>query len=173
MIREEEVYKIGKIGKPHGVKGEVTFTFDDDIFDRVDAEYLILRIDGILVPFFMEEYRFRTDESALVKFCDIDTQERARELTNCEVFFPRQLADDDVEHLSWAQIIGYRLIDDNTGATVGEIHAIDDSTINMLFEVVNQEGKEILIPASEELITEINTQHREIHANLPEGLLEL
>jgi len=173
MIREEEVYKIGKIGKPHGVKGEVTFTFDDDIFDRVDAEYLILRIDGILVPFFMEEYRFRTDESALVKFCDIDTQERARELTNCEVFFPRQLADDDVEHLSWAQIIGYRLIDDNTGAIVGEIHAIDDSTINMLFEVVNQEGKEILIPASEELITEINTQHREIHANLPEGLLEL
>ena len=173
MIREEEVYKIGRIGKPHGVKGEVTFTFDDDIFDRVDAEYLILRIDGILVPFFMEEYRFRTDESALVKFCDIDTQERARELTNCEVFFPRQLADGDEEHLSWAQIIGYRLIDDNTGTTIGEIHSIDDSTINMLFEVINQEGKEILIPASEDLITEINTQQREIHVNLPEGLLEL
>ena len=42
MIKKEEVYKIGRIGKTHGVKGEVTFNFDDDVFDRVDAEYLIL-----------------------------------------------------------------------------------------------------------------------------------
>ena len=55
MIREEDVYKIGKIGKPHGVAGEVTFRFTDDVFDRVDADYLVLMVDGILVPFFMEE----------------------------------------------------------------------------------------------------------------------
>ena len=81
MIRQEEVYKIGKIGKPHGVKGEVSLRFSDDVFDRVDAEYLVLEVDGILVPFFMEEYRFRTDEVALVKFEGIDTVERAAELT--------------------------------------------------------------------------------------------
>ena len=56
MIKAEEVYKIGRLGKAHGVKGEVSFQFDDDIFDRVDADYLVLDIDGILVPFFMEEY---------------------------------------------------------------------------------------------------------------------
>ena len=89
MIKKEEVYKIGRIGKAHGVKGEVSFNFDDDVFDRVEAEYLILEVDGILVPFFMEEYRFRSDSTALVKFEDIDTQERARELTNCDVYFPR------------------------------------------------------------------------------------
>ena len=49
--------------------------FSDDVFDRVDAEYVVLMLDGILVPFFFEEYRFRTDETAIVKFCDIDTQE--------------------------------------------------------------------------------------------------
>ena len=59
MIRKEEVYKIGRLGKSHGVKGEVSLQFTDDVFDRVEAEYLILDIDGILVPFFMEEYRFR------------------------------------------------------------------------------------------------------------------
>lgn len=88
MIRQEEVYKIGRLGKAHGVKGEVTFQFDDDVFDRTDAEYLILDIDGILVPFFMEEYRFRSDSLALVKFCDVDTQERASELTGSNVYFP-------------------------------------------------------------------------------------
>lgn len=51
MIRKEEVFKIGTINKPHGVKGEVSFTFTDDIFDRVDCDYLILLLDGILVPF--------------------------------------------------------------------------------------------------------------------------
>ena len=48
MIKPEEVYKIGRLGKAHGVKGEVSFQFDDDIFDRVDADYLVLDIDGIL-----------------------------------------------------------------------------------------------------------------------------
>ena len=73
MIKKEEVYKIGRLGKAHGVKGEVSLQFDDDIFDRVDADYLVLEIDGILVPFFMEEYRFRSDVVALVKFCDVDS----------------------------------------------------------------------------------------------------
>ena len=88
MIKKEDVYKIGRIGKAHGVKGEVSFLFDDDVFDRADADYLVLELDGILVPFFMEEYRFRSDSTALVKFEDIDTQDRARELTNCDVYFP-------------------------------------------------------------------------------------
>ena len=44
MIRRDEVYKIGKLGKPHGVKGEITFAITDDVFDRVDAEYLYLFI---------------------------------------------------------------------------------------------------------------------------------
>ena len=55
MIRTEEVYKIGKIGKPHGVRGEVSLMFSDDVFDRVDADYLVLMVDGILVHFFFEE----------------------------------------------------------------------------------------------------------------------
>ena len=63
----DEVYKIGKIGKPHGVKGEVSFLFDDDVFDRTEADYLVLCIDGILVPFFIDEYRFHGNASALVR----------------------------------------------------------------------------------------------------------
>ena len=81
MIKAEEVYRIGKIGKPHGVKGEVSLMFTDDVFDRVDADYLVLMIDGILVPFFFEEYRFKSGETALVKFIGIDTKEQAQELT--------------------------------------------------------------------------------------------
>lgn len=67
MIKREEVYKIGIFNKPHGIHGELQFTFTDDIFDRVEAEYIICLLDGIFVPFFIEEYRFRSDSTALMK----------------------------------------------------------------------------------------------------------
>ena len=169
MIRTEEVYKIGKLGKAHGVKGEISFLFDDDVFDRTDADYLVLDIDGILVPFFIEEYRFKTDDNALMKFEGIDTQERARELTGCEVYIPREMAENDENQLSWAAIVGFELIDANTGKSAGRIASVDDSTINILFEL--EDGK--LIPASEELITNVDTKKKQIFINLPEGILEL
>ena len=67
MIKKDEVFKIGIFNKPHGVKGEISFTFTDDIFDRVECEYLVCLLDGIFVPFFIEEYRFRSNTTALVK----------------------------------------------------------------------------------------------------------
>ena len=169
MIKKEEVYKIGRIGKAHGVKGEVSFNFDDDVFDRVDAEYLILEVDGILVPFFMEEYRFRSDSTALVKFEDIETQDRARELTNCDVYFPRDLVDDEEEVLTYSFLIGFDIIDASTDKKVGTIASVDESTLNILFEL--EEGT--LIPASEELITDIDKDNKTITIALPEGILEL
>lgn len=157
------------MGKPHGVKGEVSFQFSDDVFDRTDCDYLILLVDGILVPFFIEEYRFRSDELALMKFCDIDTQERAAELTGCDVFFPRHLAaDDDGGELSWAAITGFELVDSASGKTVGRITAVDDSTLNTLFEL--EDGT--LIPAAEELIDDVDTKGMRIKMRLPEGILE-
>ena len=169
MIKEEEVYKIGKLGKTHGVKGEISFLFDDDVFDRVDADYLVLMIDGILVPFFMEEYRFRSDTTAIVKFEGIDTQERARELTGCDVWFPRALADSDDDTITWAVIVGFDIIDANSGKPVGRIASVDDTTLNILFCL--EDGR--LIPASEDLITSIDKGNRTITINIPEGLLDL
>lgn len=170
MIKEEEVYKIGKLGKAHGVKGEIQLQFDDDVFDRVEAEYLILRLDGIMVPFFMEEYRFKSDEVALVKFEGIDTQERARELTGTEVFFPRELADgDESDELSYAQLVGFTLVNDADSKEVGTIAFIDEQTMNIMFEL--EDGT--LIPASEELITDIDTENKKITVDIPQGILDL
>ena len=169
MIRKEDVYRIGKLGKTHGVRGEISFLFDDDVFDRVDADYLILSIDDILVPFFIEEYRFKTDSNALMKFEGIDTQERARELTGCEVYFPHELANSDEDTISWAAIVGFDITDADSNRAIGRIAAVDDSTINILFEL--EDGR--LIPASEDLITAIDQQARTITMRLPDGLLNL
>ncbi len=168
MIKPEEVYRIGRLGKAHGVKGEVSLQFDDDIFDRVDCDYLMLDVDGILVPFFIEEYRFRSDTVALVKFEDVDTQQRAAELTGCDVYFPRALADED-DAPALALLVGFDLVEANEGRVVGRIAAIDDTTANTLFEL--EDGR--LIPASDDLVDNIDLKQRTITMRLPEGLLDL
>ena len=117
------------------MKGEISFLFDDDIFDRTDADFLALEVDGLLVPFFFEEYRFKGSETALVKFVNIDTQERAKELTGCNVFFPRQAADNAEGELSWAALVGFTVKDVATKKTLGTILGVDDTTVNTLFEV--------------------------------------
>ena len=167
MIKEDEVYKIGRIGKPHGISGEVTLRFSDDVFDRVDADYLVLMVDGILVPFFIEEYRFRSDEVALVKFEDIDTKDRASELTGCDVFFPRHLADAGDAVLTWSQIVGYDIVDVLSDKTIGRIEAVDETTINTLLEL--SDGT--LIPAADEFIEDIDHEERKLMMRLPEGLV--
>ena len=89
MIKKEELIKIGQFNKPHALNGEISFTFTDDIFDRSDCDYIVCDIDGIFVPFFIEEYRMRTDTTALIKLVNINSSDEARMFTNLEVFFPK------------------------------------------------------------------------------------
>lgn len=172
MIRKEEVYKIGLFNKPHGIHGELSFTFTDDIFDRVEAEYFICMLDGILVPFFIEEYRFRSDTTALVKLEGIDTTEQARMFTNIEVFFPiKHVEERETNEVSWDFFIGFRMEDIHCG-NLGKITEVDNSTINTLF-VVDYKETELLIPAQEDFIIDIDPDHKVITVDLPEGLLAL
>ena len=170
MIRKEEVFKIGVINKPHGVKGEMSFTFTDDIFDRVDYDFLILLIDGILVPFVIEEYRFKSDNVALIKFEDIDTAEQAKKYTNVEVFFPIKFLDEEDSISSWSFFNGFTVVDVHHGY-LGEIVDIDDSTMNVLF-VIDNNGEELLLPAHEEFILGIDKKERTVQVEIPEGLLD-
>lgn len=169
MIKDSEVYKIGTITRTHGVRGEVSLSFTDDVWDRADADYLVLRIDGILVPFYIEEYRFRSDTTALVKFLDYDSAESARELCGCDVYFPHALtpAAQEDEEYSWRYFTGFRVVDDKAGE-LGEITYVDDSTQNILFHI-----GDCLIPAVEQFISHIDHQARIITMQLPEGLLDL
>ncbi len=161
-------YRIGRLGKAHGIHGELNFLFDDDVFDRTDADYLVLDLDGILVPFFIEEYRFRSDSNAILKLDGVDTQDRARELTGTDVYFPYALTDDDAP-FSLNMLIGFNIIDAADGKNIGTIAAINDQTANILFELENG----TLIPANDDLIAHIDKDKRCITVHLPEGLLAL
>ncbi len=169
MIKEQDIYKIGQLTRTHGVRGEVSMSFTDDVWDRADSDYLILCVDGIPVPFFLEEYRFRSDRTALVKFQGYDTSEAAQLLVGCDVYFPHALTPetDEETDYSWCYFTGFTLIDTKTG-NLGTIDYVDDSTPNILFHAGSK-----LIPAAEDWIDSIDHKARIITMSLPEGLLDL
>lgn len=172
MIKESVVFKIGKLIKPHGIKGEISFAFENDVFTRVDCPYLICRIDGILVPFFIEEYRFKGSETALITFEDIDSEEKAQRLSGLEVYFPRKYyeeeIDDEIEY-SWNFFIGFS-VSDKAAGKIGTIEAIDEKTLNTLFLIKNGD-EEFIIPATEDFIERIDAKKEILYLKLPEGLL--
>lgn len=167
MIKADDVYRIGRLGKAHGIKGEITMQVEDDVFDRADADYLVLELDNIMVPFFIEEYYFKTDTTALIKFEGIDTLERAKEFANIDVYFPRNIKDNSIdseeEALSYPMLVGFQVND------IGKIAYIDHQTENIMFEL--EDGT--LIPASEELIEDIDVPNKQIKMTIPEGLLDI
>lgn len=172
MIKDSEVFRIGKLIKPHGIKGEISFAFENDVFDRVDCPYLICRIDGIFVPFFIEEYRFKGSETALITFEDIDSEEKAQRMSGLEVYFPRKYYEEDIDEeieYSWNFFIGFSVIDKGSGK-LGTIEAVDDKTLNTLFLIKNEDD-ELIIPATEDFIEKIDAKKKILYLNLPEGLI--
>ncbi len=173
MIDRDSLVKIGKFNKPHGIKGEISFSFTDDSFDEVDNPFLVCELEGIFVPFRIESYRFTSDTAALVKLKNINSEKNVQPLTNKDVYFPKKdIVEKPLsEEFTWDYFLGYKLRDEKLG-DIGTIKAVDDTTINTLFVVDTDKG-EVLVPANEKVVNHIDEAEKIILVELPEGLLEI
>lgn len=173
MIQPEEVFKIGQFAKPHGIKGELALVTTSDVFDDSDDPYVVVEIDGILVPFFIEEYRYKSDTVTLVKLEKIDTEEAAREFAGRDVYYPLDEVEESylIGDITWDSLIGYTVTDPRYGE-LGRITDVDDTTLNVLLKI-DRDGEEWLLPAADELITAADHSTKRLTVSLPEGLLDL
>ncbi len=150
----------------------MVFHIDNSILEEIDVPFIVLEPEGILVPFYIENLRFKSNSSGFIQLEGITNEEKARELAGQTIYLPNEflseLEEDDV-HVEY--FIGFQVTDERLGH-IGSITAIDDSTENILF-VVSQGNDELLIPAVEEYITEIDEKNKTLRMDLPEGLLEI
>ncbi|MCD7710850.1 MAG: ribosome maturation factor RimM [Porphyromonadaceae bacterium] len=173
MITREELVKIGTFNKPHGVQGELSCTFTNTVFDRSECPYIVCEIDGIFVPFFIEEYRFCTETSVLMRVEDIQTEEDARLFTGRDIYFPKSYISEEEIPESPVDYFLQFVVYDERDDYLGRIVDVDTSTANTLF-VVEREGKEkLLLPATDDLIVSVDEKKKKIKMKLPEGLLDL
>ena len=92
MIRREDTVVIGRILKTHGINGEVVANIDYDI-SLSDLTCIVLDMDGILVPFFLNSLRQRSAESLLLKIDGINDEVQASEIVNHDIFAQKRELD--------------------------------------------------------------------------------
>ncbi len=172
MIHKEEVNRIGFFAKPHGIKGELSLVTDYDLFEDEADPFLFCEIDGILVPFFVESFRYKSNSVILVKLEHINNEMAAKRFINMDVYYPaNRVKTPSYDEQSWEQFLGYVLAGKTQG-DLGIITDVDETTINTLLRV-DYRGKELLVPIADELVDAIDEKKRKIIVSLPEGILDL
>ena len=172
MISRKDILQVGSTQKPYGIKGEIIIRFRKAEYADVETEYYFLEIEGIPVPFFIEEFTYSTDVTARVKFEDVDDEIAAARYVNMDMYLPCELVKSPTKQdmADWDYFTGFTVVDQH-GEKLGVIEDVDDSTMNVLF-VVRKEEKECLIPATEDFIAAIDEENNLIEMYLPQGLIE-
>ena len=194
MILDSDVFSIGRFTRTHGIHGEIEVHFTDDVFDRGEADYVFLKIDGLYVPFFLEDYRFKGSESALFTLDGIDSDTAARELVGHTVYYPLDArpAEDEETISSLRAFTGFRLLlidrqalaeaaeegDETSGNGVptlelGIVKHVETATANTLLTVKVEGGEDVLLPLHDDFVVDYDLRDRYLVLDVPEGLIDL
>ncbi len=175
MSDTSELILVGRLGRAHGIHGEINLypSIDEEsMFSLAEdrALFLHLEIDGLSVPFLVEDMRGKAESSLLVKFEDVDSREEAERYDGCSVYVPSDLIDEDIEFQP-QHFIGYMLVDADD-VPVGKVIDIDDNTANLLLIVERKDSdEEVMIPIADELVRYIDVEKQVISLTIPDGLI--
>lgn len=166
-IARKDFIVAGTVDKTHGTKGELRITLSTD---KPFKEWAFLEIQGKPVPFYIQSIQNTFDDGALLRLRDVDTVEKASAYVGYILLAPKGkrkksevYAEDD--------FTGFKLIDENLGE-IGIVETIEEYP-NQLLIKTQYKGEEVLIPAVEAFILEVNEAKQTIYLQLPEGLLEI
>jgi 16S rRNA processing protein RimM len=164
---------VGRIGRPHGVHGEVTLEVRTDDPDLRFVVGAVLRTDPAdRGPLTVTGKRWHR-EVLLLMIEGIDSREAAETLRNTELLV--DVADlpalEDPDSYYDHQLVGLtaRLVD---GSELGEVVAVRHEGAD-LFVVRRAEGGEVLVPFVSAIVPTVDLAEGFVVVDPPDGLLEL
>lgn len=176
MIKQSELTSIGTFVKPHGIKGELSAETDLDFQEISALKCVVLDMDGIYVPFFVDTVRDKSATTVLLKLDGVDSETEAKEFAGKEIYALRtEVADDDDDGNDGfyvADLQGFEVKDAENRA-IGVIRDYDDSTPNVLLIAESPEGRTLYLPFAEEFFLDIDSAGKTVTMNLPEGITDL
>ncbi|WP_396139623.1 ribosome maturation factor RimM [Flavobacterium sp.] len=172
-MRKEDCFYLGKIAKKFSFKGEVLIYLDTDepeLYENMESVFV--EFNKNLVPFFIENSSLHKNDFLRVQFEDVDTEEEADSILNCDVYLPLSMLPKlEGNKFYFHEVIGFEIEDKRLGV-FGKIVSINDTTAQPLFEVVNGEV-EMLIPMVDHFLVKIDRENKKVVMDLPEGLVEM
>lgn len=165
---------VARIVKTRGLRGEVVADLLTDFPDRFEnlKSLIGLSPDESRRSLEIEEQWFHGNRLVL-KFAGFDTIDAAKELVNYILAVP---AEDRIElpedsFYEW-ELIGCR-VDTVGGEHIGEIAGVMHTGGVEILKVVDQTGRDRLIPMAGDIVVEIDKEKKLVRIDPPEGLLEL
>ena len=166
-MKKEEHFFLGYISRKHGYKGAFNIKLEAVATYR-ELNCLFIKINGNLVPFFIDSFRLKKREIALVKLEDINSEQEVQELIGKEVYLPLKHQEKNQKN-ELKSLIGFSVIDQNHG-DIGVVVDIIENASQKLF-YIETDGMSILIPVVEEFIQKIDK--KVIYLHTPDGLIDL
>jgi len=159
---------VGKLRRPHGINGEIQMEIVTDYPDRLkpEGEY-----------YYGEEHtpiklvsRRPHGQLLLMAFEGFDDREAVSRLTNQLLYVKREtlppLPEGEYYHF---QLIGMNVVSE-TGEVLGILQEILVTGSNDVYVVLTPDGTEVLLPAREGVILNVDLEKNEIRARPPEWL---
>ncbi|MCB9230332.1 MAG: 16S rRNA processing protein RimM [Bacteroidia bacterium] len=169
----EDCFHAGFIARAHGIKGELRVIFDvDDINAYKKKASVYLLREGKLTLFSVQYIRLLSGREALVKFKDVEDRTQAEAMAGTPVLLPlSELPELSGNKFYYHEIVGFQVEDQQHG-TLGKVREVREMPGQDLILMVH-EGKEVLIPITDQIVLRPDRERKVLETNLPEGLLEV
>ncbi|NQY66621.1 MAG: 16S rRNA processing protein RimM [Flavobacteriales bacterium] len=171
-MSKEDYSLLGRFAKTHGIKGEIVLKRDDLAFDFSVPDFIYIEINGLYVPYCISTILSKDKGFDIIQLEDLETIDDANLLLGANIFIPTtdELATsyDDSNPKS---LITFEVIDEREGF-IGNVSSILETKGQNILQI-EFEGKEILIPHTEEIVTNIDRKNKRIDIEAPEGLIGL
>jgi 16S rRNA processing protein RimM len=170
---EQQTIETGTIVKTHGVNGELIIETNSPAYFENIKEPVFLKIDGLLVPFFIKSSHVISQQRVRVLFDCTTTEPKAKKLVGLIVFITVNSMEEEEDEFipSPDEIIDFEVIDKKYGNLGLVKQVINQHTNPVMF--VEKNKQEILIPFHPEFIRKINFKKKQINVITPEGLINL
>ncbi len=174
--KPSDLQLVGTITKTDGSNGAVLIKLaadapTDDVFED---EFIFALVDDGIVPLAIDSLTRRGERSATVHFANFSSPADSAYLVGCRVCLgPDATAEwaDDADDAK--DLIGFRAFDVKAGL-LGEIIDLDLSVVaNPLFIIRRNDASELLVPAVDAFIREINDDEHSLLLDLPDGLVNI
>lgn len=145
---------LGKLRRAHGVAGEIPLELHSQMLELMTPGSQVF-VGEDHFPLLIESTRWKND-LLLLKFTGINDRTAASEWTNALLFVKTdQLPELSEDEFYLHQLIGLNVYEPD-GTFLGVLVEILETGANDVYLIRNETGDEVLIPATEEMILEID-----------------
>lgn len=168
----KDFYYLGIITKPFGYKGYAFVYLDTDQPENYNSlQSVFVKIDGELLPYMIEDFQYRGSNQAVVKFEGVEGDE-IKDLLKMELYLPLSMLPPLTgNNFYYHEVIGFEVIDQQKGS-IGKVADFLDVAQTSIMQV-DCDGKEVLIPAVDELFIKLDRENKTIYIDAPEGLIDI